>query len=197
MSEEIPISMPDMEAPNYVDVFICGSGSAGLCVATWLARYGLTCKIIDWRSGPLEVGQADGVQCRTVEVFDSFGIAEELLREAYHVLEVTFWADSGDEKGEIVRSSRAPDREEEVSHMPHVILNQARVNGLLLEAMKRFNGQVVDYDTSVTGVHVDSEKAADPDAYCVTINTVRHGNQEVFKAKYVLVRLIQFGQMMS
>ena len=73
MSEEIPISMSDMESPSYVDVFICGSGSAGLCAATWLARYGLTCKIVDWRPGPLDVGQADGVQCRTVEVFDSFG----------------------------------------------------------------------------------------------------------------------------
>jgi phenol 2-monooxygenase (NADPH) len=185
MSEETPITMPDLESPNHVDVFICGSGSAGLCAATWLARYGLTCKIVDWRSGPLDVGQADGVQCRTVEVFDSFGIAEELLREAYHVLEVTFWTDDG--KGGIVRSSRAPDREEGVSHMPHVILNQARVNGLLLGAMKRFNGQLVDYGYTVTGVEVDSEAASDPDAYCIIVNTVRNGNEEVFKATYALV----------
>ena len=185
MSKEIPISMPDLKSPNHVDVFICGSGSAGLCAATWLARYGLTCKILDSRPGPLDVGQADGVQCRTVEVFDSFGIAEELLREAYHVLEVTFWADDG--KGGIVRSSRAPDREEGLSHMPHVILNQARVNGLLLGAMKRFNGQAVDYGYTVKGVEVDSEVARDPDAYCVTVNTVRNGNAEVFKAKYALV----------
>jgi phenol 2-monooxygenase len=187
MSGEIPVFMPIMEqhTHNHVDVFICGSGSAGLCAATWLARYGVTCKIVDWRPGPLEVGQADGVQCRTVEVFDSFGIAEELLREAYHVLEVTFWSDDGE--GGIVRSSRAPDREEGVSHMPHVILNQARINGLLLGAMKRFNGQVVDYDYAVKSVEVDSKAACDPDAYCVTITTAKHGNEEVFKAKYVLV----------
>jgi phenol 2-monooxygenase len=86
-----------------------------------------------------------------------------------------------------VRSSRAPDREEGVSHMPHVILNQARINGLLLGAMKRFNGQVVDYDYIVKSVEVDSEAARDPDAYCVTINTARHGNEEAFKAKYALV----------
>jgi len=205
-SGSIPVSLhpdPSPVAPeNHVDVFISGSGSAGLCAATWLARYGLSCKIVDWRPGPLEVGQADGVQCRTVEVFDSFGIAEELLREAYHVLEVVFWSDGGgnrdeerdgegDGKGGIVRTGRAPDREEGVSHLPHVILNQARVNGLLLGAMKRFNGQVVDYDFSVRSVVVDSEKAGDPDAYCVTVNTTRHGNEEVFKAKYVLVRLLK------
>jgi phenol 2-monooxygenase len=187
ISEENPIltSMPAMDA-HHVDVFICGSGSAGICAATWLARYGISCKIVDWRPGPLEVGQADGVQCRTVEVFDSFGVAEELLREAYHVLEVTFWADDG--KGRILRASRAPDRDEGVSHMPHVILNQARVNGLLLDAMKRFNGQMVDYDYTVKSVEVDSEAASNPDAYCVTVNTRRHGKEEVFKAKYALVR---------
>jgi phenol 2-monooxygenase len=186
MSEEIPIrvSIPVID-PQHVDVFICGSGSAGICTATWLARYGISCKIVDWRPGPLEVGQADGVQCRTVEVFDSFGVAEELLREAYHVLEVTFWSDDG--KGGILRASRSPDRDEGVSHMPHVILNQARVNGLLLDAMRRFNGQKVDYNYTVNSVSVDSEAAIDPNAYCVTVNTTRHGVDEVFKAKYALV----------
>jgi phenol 2-monooxygenase len=171
-----------------VDVFICGSGSAGICAATWLARYGLTCKIVDSRSGPLQVGQADGVQCRTVEVFDSFGIAEELLREAYHVLEVTFW--SSDENGGIFRSRRVPDRENGLSYQPHVILNQARINKLLLDAMRRFNGQEVDYGFMVKDVEVDSAKADDPEAYCVTVTTEKDGREDVFKAKYVLVSAI-------
>lgn len=29
------------------------------------------------------MGQADGVQCRTVEIFEAFNLSEELLREAY------------------------------------------------------------------------------------------------------------------
>jgi phenol 2-monooxygenase len=168
-----------------VDVFICGSGSAGICAATWLARYGITCKIVDSRSGPLKVGQADGVQCRTVEVFDSFGIAEELLRESYHVLEVTFWSSDG--KGGIIRSSRAPDRENGLSHQPHVILNQARINALLLDAMKRFNRQEVDYGYTVKDVQVDSASASDLEAHCVTVTTEKGGKEEVFKAKYALV----------
>jgi phenol 2-monooxygenase len=184
MIEDLPASTPAIDA-QHVDVFICGSGSAGLCAATWLSRCGLACKIVDWRPGPLEVGQADGVQCRTVEVFDSFGIAEELLREAYHVLEVTFWAD--DKKGGIFRERWTRDRDDGVSNMPHVILNQARVNGLLIGAMKRFNGQVVEYNYTVRSVEVDSEAAGDPDAYCVTVHTLRHGREEVFKAKYALV----------
>lgn len=168
-----------------VDVLICGSGSAGLCAAVWLARCGVRCKIIEKRSGPLTIGQADGVQCRTVEVFDSFGIAEELLRESYHVLEVAFWA--SDDKGGIVRTDRTPDTMPGLSHQPHVILNQARVNELMIEAIRRFGGQEVDYGYEVKSVQVDGAAEADFEAYPVTVIAVKDGVEEVFKAKYALV----------
>ncbi len=169
-----------------VEVLICGSGSAGVCAATWLARYGIKCKIIDRRPGPMELGQADGVQCRTVEVFDSFAVAEELLRQAYHVLEVCFWASDGNGGG-IVRTSRTADTAPGLSHQPHLILNQAKVNQILLDTMRRFNGQEVDYGYDVKSVVVDSAAVADQDAYPVTVTTKRDGVEEVFKAKYALV----------
>jgi hypothetical protein len=37
--------------------------------------------------GPLRVGQADGVACRTVEMFHAFGLSGKLIREAYWVNE--------------------------------------------------------------------------------------------------------------
>ncbi|KKY19604.1 putative phenol 2 [Diplodia seriata] len=67
---------------QHTPVLICGAGSAGLSAATWLARYKVPFTLLERRRGPLRTGQADGVQCRTVEVFESFGIAEELLKEA-------------------------------------------------------------------------------------------------------------------
>lgn len=75
-----------------------------------------------------------------------------------------------------------------LSHQPHVILNQARVNSLLLDAMRRFNGQGVDYGYKVTGVEVDSRSSQDSDAYPVTVVTEKDGNEVEFQAKYVLVR---------
>ena len=54
---------------SYVDVLICGSGSAGIAAALWLARSGVqSFKVLERRDGPMKIGQADGVQCRTVEV---------------------------------------------------------------------------------------------------------------------------------
>lgn len=169
-----------------VDILICGSGSAGLCAAAWLAICGIkSFKILEKRDGPIEMGQADGVQCRTVEVFESFGIAEELLREAYHVLEVAFW--SADGKGGIHRTSRTADTQPGLSHQPHVILNQARINGLLLELMQRNGGREVEYGYTVKSVQVDPSLVDDPSANAVTVIAEKAGKDEIFKAKYVLV----------
>lgn len=168
-----------------VDVLICGSGSAGLCAATWLARYGIQCKILERRDGPMKMGQADGVQCRTVEIFESFGIGEELLREAYHVLEVNFWADDG--SGGIRRTGRTADTQPGLSHQPHVILNQARINGLLIGLMREFNDQRIDYGFNVTDVRVEGDTPGDRDAYPVTVTAEKDGKVQTFAAKYALV----------
>lgn len=170
-----------------VDVVICGSGSAGLCAATWLARYGVKCKVLERRDGPMKMGQADGVQCRTVEIFESFGVGEELLRDAYHVLEVSFWADEG--SGIIKRTGRAADVKPGLSHQPHVILNQARMNALLIGLMRKYNDQDIDYGYNVTNVEVDSASVADHDAHPVTVTAEKDGVNQTFAAKYALVSL--------
>ena len=171
-----------------VDVLICGSGSAGLCAAVWLARCGINYRILERRSGPLENGQADGVQCRTVEIFESFGISEELLREAYHVLELAFWSSS--ENGDIRRTHFAADLEPGLSHQPHVILNQARVNGLMLEVIRRSPGGLkMSYGVEVEAVEVNSALAQKGSgAYCVTTTaTTAEGARKTYKSRYVLV----------
>lgn len=170
------------------DVVICGSGSAGLCTATWLARCGVRCKIIEARAGPLENGQADGVQCRTVEVFESFGLADELLRDSYHVLEVSFWSSSSkDGKPLLVRTRQTADTLPGLSHQPHVIFSQARVNGILIQGMRAFNHQEIDYGYTVKAVEVDGAAALDPEAHCVTVTATKDGKDEKFQARYVLV----------
>ena len=117
------------EAHEKVDVFICGSGSAGLSAATWLARYGVRCKIVDCRSGPLEWGTADGIQTRTTEIFESFGIEDELLRKVYHSLEAVFYNPFGKE-GAIERTRSAESAYKGMSHLPRLILSQARVHDM-------------------------------------------------------------------
>ncbi|KUJ06289.1 putative phenol 2-monooxygenase [Mollisia scopiformis] len=168
-----------------VDIFICGSGSAGLSAATWLARYGVRCKIVDSRSGPLEWGVADGIQSRTTEIFESFGIEDQLLREGFHNLEVVFYNPVGKE-GAIERTRSVEASYQGLSHLPRLILSQARVHDMLLGAMKRFNDQDVDYGYRVQSVKVDEEKGKDPHGYPVTIVTEKDGKEETFEAKFAL-----------
>lgn len=131
----------------------------------------------------MTMGQADGVQCRTVEIFESLGLSEDLLREAYHVLEVAFWSHHD---GKLLCDRRTADTEPGLSHQPHVILNQARVNGLLLESMKRSNDQVVDYGYEIQSVQVDPNLALDQKAHAVTVVAVKDGQEHTFRARYVL-----------
>lgn len=176
--------------PSTTDVLICGAGSAGLCAAGWLARYGLECTVLESSDGPLKLGKADGVQCRTVEIFESLGLSDQLLRESYHVNEVTFW--NAGEKG-IVRTSRTADTPTGLSHMPHVILNQARINSLMIEYMKKWNNQHdINYGWAVTNVHVDKVSEDDLEAYPVTVSAQKDGVEHKIKAKYALVRLLPF-----
>ena len=53
-----------------------------MVLAAQLSTFPSICtRLIERRSGPLQVGQADGVACRTVEMFEAFGLSEKLVRE--------------------------------------------------------------------------------------------------------------------
>ena len=198
---------PSTPTTHHTPILILGSGSAGLCAATWLARSNVPCTILERRSGPLEIGQADGVAVRTVEVFESFGIEHGLVNEGYWVNEVAFWdvddlpdpetvpngvngAGKGSERKKrgLVRTSRTPDIEPGLSHLPHVILNQARLNSLMLEEMRRANGQSVEYGWAVKDVQIDeSVSPNDRAAYPVTVMAEKDGVLHTWKTKYALV----------
>lgn len=167
-----------------VDVVICGGGSAGLTAAIWLSRFNIPFKLLERHSGALEVGQADGVQCRTVEIFEHLGILDPLLRESYHVMEVAFW--SLDDNDVLKRKDVANDVELGLTHQPHVILNQARMNELMMEEVVRLLGDKSDpvvYNCEVEGVRLDSTD----DEYPVEVATTCNGKPTTYRAKYAIV----------
>ena len=124
--------------PDEVDVLIVGCGPAGLVLAAQLAEFPrIATRIVERKSGPLELGQADGVACRTVEMFEAFGLSEQLVAEAYWVNETVFWGPDPHDRSRIVRTGRVQDVEDGLSEFPHVILNQARIHDHLLSSMRR------------------------------------------------------------
>ena len=65
------------DLPDEMDVLIVGSGPAGMLLAAQMAQFpDVTTRIIERRDSRLVLGQADGIQPRSVETFQAFGFAE-------------------------------------------------------------------------------------------------------------------------
>jgi phenol 2-monooxygenase len=179
------------DLPAEVDVLIVGCGPAGLILAAQLARFPeISTAIIDRREGPLQVGQADGVACRTVEMFEAFGLARRLVDEAYWVNEVCFWQPDPDDQRRITRTGRVRDTDAEVSEFPHVIVNQARMLAYLLEQLERSARRLSPhYGLHATGLSIGS-RADDDHPVAVTVQPIRGGNAagdpQTIRARYVV-----------
>jgi phenol 2-monooxygenase len=147
---------PMRELPASVDVLIVGSGPTGLTVAAQLSALdGLSVCLVEQKPGPLQVGQADGIACRTMEMFEAFGFADRVLKESYWVNETVFWRPDPEHPRHIRRSDRIQDVEDGLSEMPHVILNQARVHDFFLDLMRRSSNPVLpDYRRRLTGLDI-------------------------------------------
>ncbi|GLR90441.1 FAD-binding monooxygenase [Bradyrhizobium iriomotense] len=177
--------------PDEVDVLIVGCGPAGLTLAAQLAAFPdiKTC-IVEQKPGRLLVGQADGVACRTMEMFQAYGFAERVLREACWVNETTFWKPDDKRSAKIVRSGRVQDVKDGLSEFPHVILNQARVHDGFLDVMRKSPAKLEPhYARRLVDLHVDPAARSEDHAVTVRLERVDPGHQgeiETVKARYVV-----------
>ena len=104
-----PAQTPAVEGavPGRVDVLIVGCGPAGLTLAAQLAQFGdISTRIVERKDGPLEKGQADGVSCRSMEMFEAFGFAHKVRREAYWVNQTVFWTPDPADRSRLARAGR-------------------------------------------------------------------------------------------
>ncbi len=68
-----------------MDVLIVGAGPTGLMMAAEMARYGLSCRLIDKGLTYRDETRAVGIQPRTMEIFGHIGIEKPFLEEGLQV----------------------------------------------------------------------------------------------------------------
>lgn len=183
----------DGSLPRQVDVLVVGCGPAGLTLATQLAAFpDISTCIVEQKLAPLDLGQADGVACRTMEMFNAFGFADRVLREGYWVNETTFWKPVEEFRDRIFRSGRIRDTEDGLSEFPHVILNQARVHEFYLDIMRKSPARLTPfYGWRFVDVEID-RGTSEANDYPVTVRLQRvQGTPggdaiETVKARYVV-----------
>jgi phenol 2-monooxygenase len=177
-----------VELPEEVDVLIVGTGPAGMITAAQLAQFpGITTRVVERRADRLAIGQADGIQARSVETFQAFGFAQRIIDEAYRITEMAFWKPDPTDPSRIIRTARAQDDPTGISEFPHLIVNQARVLDYFAEVMANAPTRMTpDYGLEFRGLEV-----ADDGDYPVTVTLAhsageREGTERTVRAKYVV-----------
>src|SRR5947209_4736413 len=178
--------------PEEVDVLIVGCGPAGLTLAAQMSAFpGIQTAIVEQKAGPLLRGQADGIACRTMEMFEAFGFAERVMKEACWINETSFWKPDENKREHIVRSGWVQDVEDGLSEFPHVVLNQARVHDFYLDVMRKSAARLEPYYARrLVDLEID-EAGNNASPYRVTarierVDDAHAGQTETIRARYVV-----------
>ncbi|CAD6565765.1 MAG: hypothetical protein ASARMPRED_007976 [Alectoria sarmentosa] len=156
---------------SHCDLLITGAGPAGLMAALWAARCGIHARIVDKRGTKIFNGQADGLQCRSLEIFDSFGFADRVWKESNHMLEICLW--NPDETGRIRRTDRIPDTIPGISRFQQVVLHQGRIERFFLDSLKEHSHIEIERGVLPEQLEIDHSKAEDDHAYPIKVR-IRH-----------------------
>ncbi|GEK87044.1 FAD-dependent monooxygenase [Microbacterium aerolatum] len=176
------------DLPDEMDVLIVGSGPAGMLLAAQMSQVpSITTRIIERRDGRLELGQADGIQPRSVETFQAFGFAERITAEAYNIAYMNFWGPDPESPENIIRTTRTEDYGLKISEFPHLIVNQARVLDYFAEAAAHGPGRIVpDYGVEFLGLTTNPESEYPVEVRVRFTAGERAGEERTIRAKYVV-----------
>ena len=179
---------PHAPLPEKVDVLIAGTGPAGLALAAQLAQFPeIDTMIVERDPKNIAKGKADGINTRTMEMFQAYGIADKVKRESYWVNQTNFWIPDPENPGQIKRFGRVQDVADDSSEMPHILINQARLHQLFLDVMANSPSRLApDYNWSVKDLTVDPDAEEYPVTVTLEDTGVDWGQTRTVRANYVV-----------
>ncbi|KAJ5436044.1 Monooxygenase FAD-binding [Penicillium cf. griseofulvum] len=130
----------------YLDVLIVGAGPAGLMAATWMAQTGIKAMLIDQKAQRTQVGHADGVESRTLEILDSFGLGESIYRGANLTIDLCLWNEL--ENGGIQRQALLKNKSPGLSRYQEATYGQGKLEENFLQFLRSHSSVEVRWNTT-------------------------------------------------
>ena len=158
-------------AHENIDVLVVGAGPVGLFCANELTRYGLTCRIIDKKSGLSEQSKALGIHIRTLDVFADCGLLDKVLHEGQLITGICFKSN-----GKILVNATFSELEGLRHHL--IDLPQNKTEAIIDESLQQ-KGINVEWNTELT--HLNQA----PDEITATIRKP-HNKVEMVNANWLI-----------
>ena len=137
-------------------VLIAGAGPTGLNLALSLARRGVPCRLISEGQGPGEHSRAMIVQARTLEFYDQYGFADELVSEGI-VMEAAHLREAAGDSSHEALTFSFKDLGEGLSPFPFALAYpQDDHERFLLRKLDEL-GIAVEWGARLTGFEQDSQ----------------------------------------
>jgi len=158
---------------NRSDLLIIGAGPTGLVLALWLAKQGVTVRIVDKTAAPGTTSRALAIQARTLELYRQLDLADEVVERGHKTPAINLWV-----KGK--KAAHVPFENVGLGLTPYPFLHifpQDEHERLLIERLLTF-GVSVERDTELESFEDNGD--------CVAAR-LRHrdGTDEVCESVYI------------
>jgi 2-polyprenyl-6-methoxyphenol hydroxylase-like FAD-dependent oxidoreductase len=131
-----------------MNVLIAGAGPTGLTLGIDLARRGIAVRVIDKATAFFDGSRGDGLQPRTLEVFEDLGVLDEVLRQGQPMPPIKVYVG-----GRLVDERRMAPTLEPTPDIPYpngTMLGQSRTEAILRDKLAEY-GVRVELGTAITG----------------------------------------------
>ncbi|MFD2419053.1 FAD-dependent monooxygenase [Amycolatopsis pigmentata] len=138
-----------------MDVLIAGAGPTGLTLAIDLARRGVGVRVVDKAASYFAGSRGDGLQPRTLEVFDDLGVVDAVLAAGGPRVATRVYFD-----GRFVTYRWPAELSESLPDVPYpngYVLGQSRTEAVLRDRLAEF-GVRVELDAGLTGFEQDADR---------------------------------------
>ncbi|MER7249555.1 FAD-dependent monooxygenase [Kribbella sp. NPDC000426] len=131
-----------------MNVLIAGAGPTGLTLGIELARRGIAVRVIDKATGFFNGSRGDGLQPRTLEVFEDLGVVDQVLEQSIAIPLMKIYL-----AGELVGERRMAEPVDATPDIPYPnarMLGQSRTEKILRDKLAEY-GVNVELDTAIVG----------------------------------------------